>query len=83
MLGAGAFRINTAYFLAKDKHEVTVLDRQPGAALENRFGNGSLLHIRECEPWARPRTMRNILKWLDKEDAPLLVCYCAYPKVCR
>ena len=67
VLGAGVIGTSTAYFLAKDGHDVTVLDRQPGAALETSFGNGGVLHTSECEPWSRPGMTRNILKWLGKE----------------
>ena len=81
VLGAGVIGTSTAYFLAKDGHDVTVLDRQPGAALETSFGNGGVLHTSECEPWSRPGMTRNILKWLGKEDAPLLVRYHAIPKM--
>ena len=83
VLGAGVIGTSTAYFLAKDGHDVTVLDRQPGAALETSFGNGGVLHTSECEPWSRPGMTRNILKWLGKEDAPLLVRYHAIPKMWR
>ncbi len=83
VLGAGVIGTSTAYFLAKDGHEVTVLERQPGAAMETSFGNGGVLHTSECGPWSRPGMTRNILKWLGKEDAPLLVRYRAIPKMWR
>jgi glycine/D-amino acid oxidase-like deaminating enzyme len=34
VLGAGLAGVPTAYFLAKEGHEVVVIDRQPSAALE-------------------------------------------------
>ena len=34
VLGAGLAGVPTAYHLLKDGHEVTVVDRQPSAALE-------------------------------------------------
>jgi D-amino-acid dehydrogenase len=46
VLGAGVIGTSTAYFLANDGHEVTVLDRQPSAALETSFGNGGVLKPR-------------------------------------
>jgi len=36
ILGAGVIGTASAYFLAKAGHEVTVIERQPGAALETR-----------------------------------------------
>ncbi len=73
----------TAYFLAKDGHEVTVLDRQPGAARETSFGNGGVLHTSECEPWSRPGMAGKVLGWLGREDAPFVLRYSAIPKMWR
>ncbi len=83
VLGAGVIGTATAYFLAKDGHEVTVLDRQPGAAMETSFGNGGVLHTSECEPWSRPGMARKVLGWLGKEDAPFVLRYRAIPKMWR
>jgi D-amino-acid dehydrogenase len=81
VLGAGVVGTATAYFLAKHGHEVEVIERQKGAALETSFGNGGVLHAAEVEPWSQPGIPRKILKWLGKEDAPLLVRYGAIPKM--
>ena len=83
VLGAGVVGTATAYFLAKDGHEVEVVERQQGAALETSFGNGGVLHASEVEPWAQPGMPMKILKWLGQEDAPLLVRYGAIPNVWR
>lgn len=83
VLGAGVVGTATAYFLAKHGHEVEVIERQPGAALETSFGNGGVLHAAEVEPWSQPGMPLKILKWLGKEDAPLLVRYGAIPKMWR
>jgi len=81
VLGAGVVGTATAYFLAKNGHEVEVIERQDGAALETSFGNGGVLHAAEVEPWSQPGMPMKILKWLGKEDAPLLVRYGAIPKM--
>jgi D-amino-acid dehydrogenase len=39
VLGAGVIGTTCAYYLSKAGHEVTVVDRQPGPALETSFGN--------------------------------------------
>ena len=39
VLGAGIIGVTSAYQLAKAGHEVTVVDRQPGPALETSFAN--------------------------------------------
>ena len=71
-MGAGLAGITSAWFLARHGHEVTVIDRQPGAALETSFANGGQVTITHSTPWAAPDTPRKILSWLGKEDAPLL-----------
>lgn len=71
-MGAGLAGITSAWFLARRGHEVTVIDRQPGAALEASFANGGQVSVTHSVPWATPDTPRKILKWLGKEDAPLL-----------
>jgi D-amino-acid dehydrogenase len=83
VLGAGVVGTATAYFLARHGHEVEVVERQSGAALETSFGNGGVIHASEVEPWSQPGMPAKILKWLGKEDAPLLVRYGALPKMWR
>ena len=39
VLGAGIVGVTSAYQLAKAGHEVTVVDRQQGPALETSFAN--------------------------------------------
>lgn len=72
VLGAGIIGVSSAWFLNKAGHAVTVLDRQPGAALETSFANGCQISVSHAEPWANPAAPLKILKWLGKEDAPLL-----------
>jgi len=49
-----------------------VLDRCEGPALETSFANGGQLVASHAEPWASPKAPLQILKWLGREDAPLL-----------
>ena len=72
VLGAGILGVHTAYFLRQRGYEVTVVDRQPGAALETSFANGSQISVSQSDPWASPHAPLKVLKWLGKEDAPLL-----------
>jgi D-amino-acid dehydrogenase len=39
VLGAGVIGTTSAYYLKQAGHEVTVIDRQPGVALETSFAN--------------------------------------------
>jgi D-amino-acid dehydrogenase len=72
VLGAGIIGTASAWFLNKAGHEVTVIERQPGAAQETSFANGCQISVSHAEPWANPAAPAKILKWLGKEDAPLL-----------
>jgi D-amino-acid dehydrogenase len=72
VLGAGLIGVSSAWFLAEDGHEVIVVDRQPGAALETSFANGGQISTSHAEPWANPATPLKALKWLGRADSPLL-----------
>ncbi|MDB5989959.1 MAG: binding domain protein [Herbaspirillum sp.] len=72
VLGAGIIGTSSAWFLNKQGHDVTVLERQPGAAQETSFANGGQISVSHAEPWSNPAAPLKILKWLGKEDAPLL-----------
>lgn len=72
VLGAGLIGVATAWFLAEDGHEVSVVERQPGPARETSFANGGQISVSHAEPWANPGTPLKVLKWLGREDSPLL-----------
>ncbi|MEJ2624413.1 MAG: D-amino acid dehydrogenase [Pseudolabrys sp.] len=72
VLGAGVVGINTAYWNLRNGKSVCVIDRQPGAALETSFANGGQVSVSHAEPWANPSAPSKVLKWLFKDDAPLL-----------
>lgn len=72
VLGAGVVGVATAYYLARGGASVTVIDRQPGVALETSFANGGQISVNHATPWATPSTPWKALKWLGRTDAPLL-----------
>lgn len=72
VLGSGIIGTCSAWFLHKAGHDVTVIERQPGAAQETSFANGGQISVSHAEPWANPSAPLKVLKWLGKDDAPLL-----------
>ena len=72
VLGAGIVGISSAWYLRAAGHQVTVIDRQPYAALETSYANGGQLSTGHVEPWATPETLPQILEWRHHENSPLL-----------
>ena len=72
ILGAGLLGVTSAYFLRQLGHDVTVVDRQAAPAAETSFANGGQISVSHAEPWANPSAPLKVLKWLGREDAPLL-----------
>jgi D-amino-acid dehydrogenase len=73
VLGAGVIGVTSAYYLAKAGHEVTVIDRQAGPALETSFANAGEVSFGYCSPWAAPGIPQKAIKWLFMEHAPLVL----------
>ena len=72
VMGAGVIGVASAWYLAKAGHEVVVLERNGAPACETSFGNGGQISVSHAEPWANPSAPLKMLRWLGKEDAPLL-----------
>jgi len=72
VIGAGVVGTACAWYLAQDGHDVTVVERREAAGLETSFANGGQVSPCHAEPWANPSVLPNIVKWLGREDAPLL-----------
>jgi D-amino-acid dehydrogenase len=72
VLGAGVVGVTSAWYLAQAGHDVIVTDRNPQAGLETSFANGGQISASHAEPWAKPSVVPKILRWLGREDAPLL-----------
>ncbi|RUX26054.1 D-amino acid dehydrogenase [Mesorhizobium sp. M2A.F.Ca.ET.042.01.1.1] len=73
VLGAGIVGTTSAYQLAKAGHEVTVIDRQQGPALETSFANAGEVSFGYCSPWAAPGIPMKAIKWLFMHHAPLIL----------
>ena len=73
VLGAGIIGISTAWHLRERGHQVTVVDRQSGPALETSYANGGQISVSYCEPWANRQAPWKALKWMFDKQAPLLL----------
>jgi len=73
VLGAGVIGVSTAYYLAAAGADVTVIDRQPGAALETSFANAGQVSPGYSTPWAAPGIPLKAIKWMFQRHAPLSV----------
>ncbi len=73
VLGSGVIGTSVAYYLARSGHEVTVVDRQPGPALETSFANAGEVSPGYSAPWAGPGVPLKAIKWLLMHHSPLVI----------
>ncbi|RZL61464.1 MAG: D-amino acid dehydrogenase [Variovorax sp.] len=73
ILGSGVIGTSIAYYLAQAGHQVTVLDRQPGPALETSFANAGEVSPGYSAPWAGPGVPLKAIKWMLMQHSPLVV----------
>ncbi len=73
ILGAGVIGVTSAWYLSQAGHEVTVIDRQPGAALETSFANAGEISPGYASPWAGPGIPMKAAKWLLMNHPPLII----------
>ncbi|GAJ30186.1 D-amino acid dehydrogenase [Acidomonas methanolica] len=73
VLGAGVVGVTTAWYLAEQGHEVEVIDRQPGVALETSFANAGQVSPGYSTPWAMPGLPLKAARWLVSRHSPLVV----------
>ena len=71
--GAGVIGVTSAWYLAQAGHEVVVIDRQDGPALETSFANAGEISPGYASPWAAPGIPAKAVKWLFMQHAPLIL----------
>ncbi len=71
ILGAGVAGVTAAWHFWRDGHDVIVLERNPGVALETSFANGGQLSYSYVAPLASPSVIPKIPPWLLRRDSPL------------
>ena len=73
VIGGGITGVTTAYALAKRGFAVTLFEKNRYVAMETSFANGGQLSASNAEVWNHWSTILKGMKWMLKNDAPLLV----------
>lgn len=73
ILGSGVIGTTTAYYLARAGHQVEVLERQPGPALETSYANAGEVSPGYSAPWAGPGVPLKAIKWMLMHHSPLVI----------
>lgn len=73
VLGGGVIGVTSAYFLRKLGHDVTLIERQPAAAMETSFANAGEVSAGHAGPWATPEVPLRAMSWLLMRHGPLVI----------
>ena len=73
VLGSGVVGVTSAFYLARAGHEVIVIDREQGPALETSFANAGQISPGYAAPWAAPGVPLKAVKWMFQKHAPLAI----------
>lgn len=73
VIGAGVVGVTTAYYLAKNGHEVTVVERESEVAALASASNAGLIAPGHSFAWASPTAPKELLRSLTVEDTALRV----------
>lgn len=79
VVGGGLAGLASAYALHEAGYGVRLLERREDVALETSFANGGILTPSMPEPWNAPGVHWQLLRWLGREDAPMLLRPWAIP----
>jgi D-amino-acid dehydrogenase len=73
VIGAGIAGVIPAYYLAKQGHDVTIIDQERYPAMRCSFANGGQVSVSNSEVWNTWSNISKGVKWMFQKDAPLLV----------
>nr|WP_300312917.1 D-amino acid dehydrogenase [Halomonas sp.] len=70
VIGAGVTGVTTAYCLARDGHDVTVIERLPEPGQETSRANAAQRSYGYVYPWADPGMVRKAMLWMWTPKGP-------------
>ena len=73
VIGAGITGLTTAYYLAKQGHQVTVYEAERYPAMKTSYANGGQISVSNSEVWTSWSNVKKAIKWMFTKGAPLLV----------
>jgi len=73
VLGAGVTGVTTAYFLAAEGHDVTIVDSENSVALGTSGANAGFVAPNDSFAWAAPSAPLELLKSIFKQDTGLSI----------
>jgi D-amino-acid dehydrogenase len=73
VLGGGVIGVTAAYYLSRDGHDVTVIDRNAQAASETSHANAGLLTPGDAYAWASPEALKVFIQSLSRRDTGIRV----------
>lgn len=71
VMGGGIIGVTTAWYLAQEGHQVTILERREDTGLETSYQNGALLAPGHSQAWASPAAPKTLIKSLFQDDPAL------------
>lgn len=72
-MGAGLAGVTTAWKLARDGHQVTVIDREPQVAAAASFANGGIVASSRPFPWPGPHMLPVLARAMAGMDAAVRI----------
>jgi D-amino-acid dehydrogenase len=73
VVGGGITGVTSAYALAQQGIQVTLIEKNRYPGMETSYANGGQLSASNAEVWTHPSTLIKGLKWMLQSDAPLLM----------
>jgi D-amino-acid dehydrogenase len=73
VLGAGVVGTAAAYWLVRDGHEVTVVERHAGPAQGTSYANAGLVSPGDATAWASPAALKTFVRALYRKDLGIRV----------